>query len=56
MNAKPQHIDEFEALTRPLIQWLNDNHHPHTTIIIDPTSASLWEGMLAYTTADYLHD
>ena len=35
---------EFEALARPLIEWLNDNYHPHVTAIITPTNAEVLEG------------
>jgi hypothetical protein len=34
----------FEAVARPLIQWLNDNVHPHHTVIVTPTSAELLAG------------
>ena len=47
---------EFEALTRPVIEWLNANCHPHATVVIEPTSAVLSEGTIAYTTHDYLRD
>lgn len=47
---------EFEALTRPVIEWLNRNYHPHVTVVIDTTSAELLEGSIAYTTNDYLRD
>ena len=48
---------EFEILARPLLRWLNDNCHPHVTIIITPTSAKLFEG--SYSTGeimDYVKD
>lgn len=51
-----QQINEFEAVTRPVIEWLNNNLHPHVTVIIDPTRAELCEGAIAYTTHDYLKD
>ena len=47
---------EFEAITRPVIEWLNANCHPHVSVAIDPTRAVLSEGMVAYTTLDYLRD
>ena len=49
-------VDEFETITRPVIEWLNKNCHPHTVIIIEPTAAALYEGTRAYTTNDYLVD
>lgn len=49
-------IQEFGHLARPLIAWLNEKHHPHTTIIITPTSAEVMEGIMAFPTNDYLKD
>lgn len=47
---------EFEAVTRPVIEWLNANGNPHMAIVIDPTSAVLYGGEIGYTTNDYLLD
>jgi len=47
---------QFEAVTRPVIEWLNANCHPHVVVIIEPTSSVLYEGEVAYTTHDYLRD
>ncbi len=49
-------LAEFETVARPLIKWLNDNHHPMTTIIITPTSAEVLEGVMAFPTNDYIKD
>ena len=54
LNASQQ--DELEILSRPLIKWLNDNCHPHVTIIIDTTRAELLEGVCAFHTNDYIKD
>jgi hypothetical protein len=51
-----QQRQEFEAITRPVIDWLNANGNPHMAIMIDPTSAVLYGGEIAYTTDDYLRD
>ena len=45
---------EFEALTRPVIEWLNKNCHPHVSEVIEPTSAELSEGVAAIHTNDYI--
>ena len=47
---------EFEAVTRPVIEWLNANCHPHVTVVVTPVSAELSEGTIAYTTHEYLRD
>lgn len=44
---------EFEAITRPLIKWLNDNCHPHVTIIADCSYAELLESVNSFRTEDY---
>lgn len=31
----------------PLIKYLNENHHPMTTVIVTPTSVELLEGVLS---------
>ena len=51
-----QQRQEFEAVTRPVIEWLNANCQPHVTVVIEPTGAMLSEGIIAYTTNDYLRD
>ena len=56
MILTEQQIKEFEAVTRPVIEWLNKNCHPHVTVVIEPTSAELGEGVCAVRTSDYLRD
>lgn len=41
------HMTELEALCRPLIKYLNDNHHPHVKLTIHPTGYELMEGIVA---------
>lgn len=36
---------EFEELALPLMKWLNDNYHPHVTVIVTSASAELMEGV-----------
>ena len=47
---------ELETASRPLIKWLNDNHHPMTKIVVDGTSVEVLEGLVSFTTKDYLKD
>ena len=37
--------DEFEAVARPMIEWLNINCHPHVSVVISSTNAELLEGV-----------
>lgn len=56
MTLNEEKRQEFEALARPLIKFLNDNTHPHCSIHIDTTSAELVEGVSAFHTKDYILD
>lgn len=47
---------EFEVVTRPVIKWLNENCHPHVSVVIEPARAELLEGVCAYPTQDYIRD
>lgn len=47
---------EFQALADPLIKYLNDNHHPHMKIIIDPSRAELLEGVCSHATDEHILD
>ena len=38
-------LKELTELSKPLIKWLNENKHPHHTIIIHPIGFELLEGV-----------
>ena len=46
----------FEEAMKPAIKWLNDNGHPHMTILITPTGAELVEGIKIMRTEEFLID
>lgn len=53
----PEQQKSFEEAARPLIKWLNENVHPHHTVIVTPTDAELLEGSCATgDILDYLKD
>lgn len=56
MVLNEQQRREFEAVTRPVIKWLNKNCHPHVSVVIEPTSAELLESVCAVHTKDYIRD
>jgi len=56
MTLTEQQRRDFEAVTRPVIKWLNDNCHPHVSAVIEPPRAELSEGVCAYPTTDYVRD
>lgn len=47
---------EFEALAKPLIKFLNDYYHPHVAIIITPDSAEILSGEMSVVTNEYIKD
>lgn len=53
---KQERQDEFESIVRPVIKWLAENQHPHTSLIITSTHAELVEGVRAISTSEYLPD
>jgi hypothetical protein len=47
----------FDAVSRPLIKYLCENHHPHVTVIVTPAGAELLGGMKSTgKVEDYLVD
>ena len=48
--------EEFLEAAKPLIKWLNDNCHPHCQVVVDHTSAILWEGVAVVKTKEFLRD
>jgi hypothetical protein len=56
MDLNDQQRKEFEEAARPLIEWLNNNCHPHTTVIVDNIVAQLFEGICVFRTEEYLKD
>lgn len=39
--------EEFSSLVNPLIDWLNANYDPHTSVIITVNNAELLRGEMA---------
>lgn len=46
----------FEEASRPLMKWMAENCHPHTTSIIGSTTAELLESTKCFNTDEYLVD
>jgi hypothetical protein len=51
MNDKQK---EFLEAAKPLIKWMNENCHPHHTIIVDHTHAELLESQMVVRTEEFL--
>lgn len=57
IKDKVERQPDFEQATRPLIKWLNENHHPHMTIIVHSNGAELLEGQKTTgEITDYIRD
>lgn len=50
-----QRYDMLEA-AKPLMEWLNENCHPHCTIIVDQSVVRLNEEIAADKTGEFLKD
>lgn len=48
--------NEFTAMAKEMVKWLNDNANPHASIIITPTSAELLSADVGFTTEEFLND
>lgn len=47
---------EFRELCEPLVKYLNENHHPHTTIIINPTGWEILEWIRCCKILEFIKD
>lgn len=56
MILTEQQQKELEAVSRPLIEWLNKNCHPHITAIVEPGGVELLEGVCHIPIKNYIPD
>jgi hypothetical protein len=57
IDARKSINNNFENVVRPVLKYLCDNHHPHTTIVITPTTAELLEAVKSIGIVDdYVRD
>ena len=56
MILTEEEMAEFEELSRPLIEWLNETCHPHVIVQIEPGRTSLSEGVVSIPVDDYIKD
>ena len=47
---------ELEQKVKPVMEWLCKNCHPHVTVIIEPTTAELVEGIATVVTDEFVQD
>lgn len=53
---KKEQREELDALSIPLIKWINANGHPHMKLIIENDGYELVEGVCANHTNEYIPD
>ena len=48
--------EEFRNAAAPLVEFLNENCHPHVNVIVDCGSAELLEGFCRAVIEEYIKD
>ena len=56
MILTKEQSEEFKEASKPLVKWLNENCHPHVTVIVTPGRAELSEGICSRPIVDYIKD
>ena len=54
MNLNEKQKLEFERLAKQVMEFLCDNCHPHTHVAIDCNTAELSEGVVAFTSNEFI--
>jgi hypothetical protein len=52
----PKEKQKFEDAVKPLMKWLCENTHPHTTVIVRGNVAELVEGAAVVKTDEFIVD
>ncbi len=55
-NEMEQRHRDFESVVKPIIKYMAENYHPHTTLVINSTTAQVVEGVISTRTEEYLVD
>jgi len=53
--TKEQTKEMLDA-ARPLLKWINENCHPHHTILVTTTTVEVVEGIALESTNEFLRD
>lgn len=56
MSITKEQSEQLLEAAKPLIQWLNDNGHPHTTAIVTTTDVEVMEGIATMRTTEFIKD
>jgi len=49
-------IDEAFELSKPLIEWMNENVHPHMRILVDNSGFEIVEALGGRMTSEFIKD
>lgn len=47
MKDNREKLAELQKAAEPLLKYLNENFHPHVTVIVTPTSVELTESIMS---------
>ena len=53
-HLSPAQQETFKEAAKPLMAWMASNIHPHAIVVVDSTSAVLHEGLLNFSTEEFL--
>lgn len=56
MNTRIKESKTFEEAVEPLMKWMCENQHPHTTVIVTGTRAELVEGLQCHLNDKFIVD
>jgi len=56
MILTKEQINEFKEVSKPLVRFLNENCHPHVTVIVVPTGAEILEGLAPVKIEEFIKD
>lgn len=56
MALTPQQIASMREAAKPLVEWLNENVHPHHIIVVDSSSAELHEQQVRVSIDEFLKE
>jgi ribosomal protein L30E len=53
MILTQEQVSEFEKASKPMMEFLGKNFHPHVTVIIDNGRAEILESKASFVSEDY---
>ena len=56
MILTKEQVQAFEEAAKPLIKFLNDNFHPHVTVLVTPSDAEILEGCASIRCNEFIKD